>query len=445
MRRAWQWALGALLLLPAVQGQDPSPKFDTRFGGKKFCITRGGGGKDTEDAVLNSLRWLARHQRDDGSWNPGLENASGLGKGFPGTCDPAYEEPPAPPEEPLTQAEKDALAKWIAALGSDDPAERENATRKIAALDRRVLPILQESLQSTKDPEVRMRLTELVAGFSGSAGADTYFCTALALCAFQGAGYTRVANDTFDGIRFGDVAGKAARFLAKAMVATRKKSVLAQAMATTALCEAYAMGSGTGDADEKPLLEAATKACQLLEEMRLESGAWPEESGGVQPEGLTTHFSAWALQAGQTAGLVKSFGGLGKWAESLPEARDGDLDLVIGGGTARLVGGRVRWRHAMDRLIAFLPEEDSEPLQLVAASELMYQSDGPTGPLWKKWNASFKALLDTQDKTKRTCSWGSWTVPAGAKKIGLVATVACRALLFETYYRYPALPLKKDE
>src|SRR5262245_29704430 len=38
-------------------------------------LAKGGGGKDTDDAVLAALRWLARHQSDDGSWRTRTYNA----------------------------------------------------------------------------------------------------------------------------------------------------------------------------------------------------------------------------------------------------------------------------------------------------------------------------------------------------------------------------------
>ncbi len=44
-------------------------KFGGRLGGKRNRVARGGGGDRTEGAVLAGLRWLARHQGDDGSWD----------------------------------------------------------------------------------------------------------------------------------------------------------------------------------------------------------------------------------------------------------------------------------------------------------------------------------------------------------------------------------------
>ena len=42
--------------------------YGTRLGGRRNLVTRGGGSKATEGAVLAGLRWLARHQDPDGRW-----------------------------------------------------------------------------------------------------------------------------------------------------------------------------------------------------------------------------------------------------------------------------------------------------------------------------------------------------------------------------------------
>jgi Ca-activated chloride channel family protein len=62
-------------------------KYGGRFGGRRLCVSRGGGGKETEEAVLNALRWLARNQASDGSWDGGAEPtalalAAFLGAGY---------------------------------------------------------------------------------------------------------------------------------------------------------------------------------------------------------------------------------------------------------------------------------------------------------------------------------------------------------------------------
>lgn len=65
-------------------------KFGGRVGGHKLrAANGGGGGKETEDAVLNALRWLARHQSPDGSWEAQRHvGRCGRVAAFPRVCTP---------------------------------------------------------------------------------------------------------------------------------------------------------------------------------------------------------------------------------------------------------------------------------------------------------------------------------------------------------------------
>jgi hypothetical protein len=61
-------ALVVLSMEVYYQYEPASTDFGSRFGGKRFTVMKGGGGIETEEAVLGGLRWLARHQGEDGSW-----------------------------------------------------------------------------------------------------------------------------------------------------------------------------------------------------------------------------------------------------------------------------------------------------------------------------------------------------------------------------------------
>lgn len=63
------------------------------------------------------------------------------------------EEPPVLPTPDLD----------IAALGSDDAAERDRASRELAAAPESAIPALEEALAAAKDPEVRVRLGHAIA------------------------------------------------------------------------------------------------------------------------------------------------------------------------------------------------------------------------------------------------------------------------------------------
>jgi len=48
-------------------------RYGSRLGGKRDLVARGGGSAATQDAVLAALRWLARNQKPDGSWDAAQE------------------------------------------------------------------------------------------------------------------------------------------------------------------------------------------------------------------------------------------------------------------------------------------------------------------------------------------------------------------------------------
>ncbi|MDQ7779865.1 MAG: FHA domain-containing protein [Planctomycetota bacterium] len=62
--------------------------FGGRLGGKMNLVVRGGGSRETQAAVMAGLKWLARHQQQDGSWGvygPNLgcaDESCGTGGGF---------------------------------------------------------------------------------------------------------------------------------------------------------------------------------------------------------------------------------------------------------------------------------------------------------------------------------------------------------------------------
>lgn len=54
------------------------------------------------------------------------------------------------------------LARWIQALGADDVAQRDEATRRLLGVGARAIPSLATALQSAEDPEVRQRIEGLL-------------------------------------------------------------------------------------------------------------------------------------------------------------------------------------------------------------------------------------------------------------------------------------------
>ena len=76
------------------------------------------------------------------------------------------EETPAPDPARL----REEAAPLVARLGDDDFQKREEATKRLRDLGEPVLPFLAESLKKAEDPEIRMRLEELLASIPLDAG-----------------------------------------------------------------------------------------------------------------------------------------------------------------------------------------------------------------------------------------------------------------------------------
>jgi hypothetical protein len=68
----------------------------------------------------------------------------------------------------------------------------------------------------------------------------------------------------------------------------------------------------------------------------------------------------------------------------------------------------------------------------------LFQHDGPSGPLWSRWNQAVKeALVKSQIDARSGCKAGSWE-PADRWSCegGRVYATAVNALTLEVYYRY---------
>ncbi|MCU0707181.1 MAG: hypothetical protein MUF23_02710 [Pirellula sp.] len=77
------------------------------------------------------------------------------------TCAMVYSQ--APSDEPPNEPSREAILEWIQDLGSSEFAVRDRATRQLNALSTDHLPLLVERLEPVTDPEVRVRLSGVVA------------------------------------------------------------------------------------------------------------------------------------------------------------------------------------------------------------------------------------------------------------------------------------------
>ncbi len=100
-----------------------------------------------------------------------------------------------------------------------------------------------------------------------------------------------------------------------------------------------------------------------------------------------------------------------------------------------------RLRGGTALLAADLPAHDgwrTDYYYWYYGSLALFQVDGATGPAWTKWNAALeKALLPTQRTRKDGCAFGSWdTNERWSFEGGRVYATAINALTLEVYYRY---------
>jgi hypothetical protein len=379
--------------------------YESRFGGKRLCVAKGGGGKDTEEAVLNALRWLARHQNKDGSWSA-TKHVGECGKipAFRGACAP----------NPGSEDHDVGLSglALMAFLGSGYTQESKDIYDGICYGD-----VVKKGLD-------RLAQIQHETGRVGSDKPPKYMYNHfLASCALADAfGITRD-----EGLK--KTTGRAIEYIVKAQNPGKgwrytfqpgDNDSSATGWAVHALHSAERAGFKVPESAWQGAIawidEATEKSYQRV-------GYTDRRIGKVVIPGVSEHFADHPTLTSMGA------------ASRMFIARKG-------------VGPEVR--AGAEHLIADLPEWDARGLKVdmyywFHASTAMFQFDGPSGPFWKKWNERMKAvLLEKQNRTKGDCRHGSWEpVDRWSSEGGRVYTTAMGALTLEVYYRIPSVFMKK--
>ncbi len=279
--------------------------------------------------------------------------------------------------------------------------------------------------------------------------------TSLATLAFLGSGHTH---------RFGShkrTVGKAIKWLKGQIgiggdVATpgQRLPTLDQALATMALCEAYAVSR---DFSLKRYAERATRALALNQG---EGGGWSYGGPSSPPNTFVTAYAVLALKAAKTAGLEApetAFAAASEFFRSATDA-DGQVGLyrpgdgvsitlgdpakapaaplfTAGSVIARIFCGERRsvesLRSGANALTPIRP--GFEPAYGYFGTYAMFQMGGEKWAAWSK--AMQRAVLSVQVVDPEQA--GSWD-PAGIWGAlgGRAATTAVNALTLEIYYRY---------
>jgi len=381
-------------------------KYGGRLGGKQLRVAKGGGGKDTEDAVLNALRWLARHQGADGSWEATKHtNNCGRVAKFPGVCTPN-------PGADTFQVGLTGLS-LLAFLGAGYTHLSRDVYDGICFGDvvkkgvQYLMRIQDPSGRITPDDVPKYMYNHLLAAFALS---EAYGLTSSAMikdAAQRAIDYTVLAQNP----------GKAWR---------------------------YSMRSGDNDSS------VSGWGAQVLKSAEVADLNFPKEAF----KGVIAWYDEVTQDSYHRTGYIDSRIGPVVIPGVTEHFKDHPALTAISVMTRIFITktkGDPHVRGGSDVMIADLPVWD-EPRYTMDmyywyyASFAMFQFDGPNGPYWKRWNTAIKsALLDTQNK-KSECRMGSWEpIDRWSSEGGRVYMTAGGALTLEVYYRYPNVLIDKGK
>jgi len=337
---------------------------------------RGGGSRQSEEAVERGLRWLVAHQRDDGSW----------------------------------------------------------------CFDLKKVPTCQGQCRNS--------------GVEPS----TTAATALALLPFLGAGYTHQEGEHKETVKRGlYYLGTRALVTPRGGVDLRDDpsapgAMYGQAMATIALCEAYAM---THDEGLKSLAQQAIRF--IVNAQHMEGGGW-RYTPGAPGDVTVTGWQLMALKSGQLARLdvpSPTLGLVAKFLDSVQTEGGAQYNYMVAaaprqtqattavGLLCRMYTGWGRENPALYRGVAYLdkwgPSDNNLYFNYYATQGMRHWG----GPEWQAWNGRMRDRLIAAQSAAGHES-GSWHFadPYGNAG-GRLYNTALAVLTLEVYYRY--LPLYGQE
>lgn len=388
------------------------------------------GGEKTERSVLAGLRWLARHQGQDGSWS-----ARGLAASCDEDhrCDTAKSARAEHYDEGLTSL---ALLAFLGAGFSHDSKlyfhDPARGNQKVV-----VGPVVKRGLQWLVDHQ----------NPDGSFGKDRPFQYNQALAAMALAEAFGLTQARY----WRDPAQRAATYLAKAQrPSPTGKGLWGWRYLARQDVERMHLGDSLDERFAKELYDADTSvtawAVMALKSAKLAGLDVPDE----HLEGALA-FAQWVSTPDGLAGYLDPKGaGL--------KVSGPDDHFVYHASTMSALSMCIRTFAAHDvddpyleaaakRLLQDLPAVSSDRLSVdyyswYYGSLALYQFDGPDAPrpkgkYWAPWNKAMqKAVLDLQEQG-RGCGEGGWLVPdRWCHSGGPIYATALNVLTLEVYYRY---------
>jgi hypothetical protein len=288
----------------------------------------------------------------------------------------------------------------------------------------------------------------------GSQSENNEAATAMALLAFQGAGYTpqgsknepftRVVSRGWRGLLRSQQ--QDGRFYANLI--SESHQLYTQALCTIAICELYGM------THDQEYYDSAQRAVDYCVGIQTREGGWRYQPG-IDSDMSVTGWFAMALQSARMAGIEvpsSAFEGIGKFLDSVEREngsryayrpQDGaTLPLTAEGLLSRQYLGwqrdDPRLRAGVDYLLENLPEWDKRNVYYwYYGTQVCHHMEGAD---WQKWNGVMRQLLP-EHQQKRGAERGSWD-PRNDRwgTAGGRLYITCLSLyVLEVYYRH--LPL----
>jgi hypothetical protein len=371
-------------------------RYGGRFGGRENLVARGGGTRATESAVLQALKWLARHQNSDGSWGASTFQLRCVGEKCGGVGESDF-------DPGLTALSLLAfLGAGYSQLSRDefpDPVSPGKVLRFGEVVKKGV-----QWLIAHQDPE----------GCIGERGMKYLYNHMLAaLCLSEAYGMT--VSEPLK-----DPAQKAIDFLVAAQNPDKGWR--------------YSAKCGDNDGSVTGWAVQTLKSAELSE-LRFPRSAY---DGAL----------AWYNDATETSGYYRvgyTARDTGKvFVPGKNETFDDHPTMSAAAAMARILIQKRTNQPALgaiNLIVVDLPEWTPNKIDFYYwyyGSLALFQYDGPEGVMWRRWNEPMKnALVPNQRTGKDGCKNGSWDpeVDRWGFSGGRVYAAAINALTLEVYYR----------
>ncbi len=367
------------------------------------------------------IKWLARHQDEDGSWGRRVATCTCPHDDFRGL-------PPVPRDE---RVGKRAVA-LIEKLHADDADVRQNASLELEGLGIPAAPYLDD-VREAKDADLRAHVDELLRKIASKRCPGDVASTAFALLALFGAGYSHLSRDECEAGTLGKVVKRGLQWLiarqnVEGGVGTLPDDgvTVANVLAALAFSESYGMTRSNG------LKQPAQQAVDYILLKQRASGAW----GAGADDVMTTLWAVQLVKSAELGELRTSAAAMRRAIDWLGVTAEKGVTVEMAAYVAAAnLGKRGGEAEPVARRLSCVKPCEMPAVTRLVASLALFQQDGPNGALWKGWNEKLKDGLVLSQKTARHgCERGSWT--PGAEDRTRTSHTAVQMLTLEVYYRY---------